>query len=149
MPGKVNPVVPEAVLMACARVQGNDATIAIAGQSGNFELNVMLPLIADTILESVQILAGAMEVLATRAIAGLEFNEDRIGESLARNPVLVTALNPIIGYAKAAEIAKKAYATGRPIIDVAVEETTLARAELEHLLAPARLTDGGLGGADD
>ena len=144
MPGKVNPVIPEAVAMVCARVIGNDVTIATAGQSGNFELNVMLPLVADTILESIHILAGALRALDARAIAGLVFNEEHLAAQLARNPVLVTALNPLIGYSRAAEIAYKALASDRSIVDVAVEETSIPRGELERLLDPARLTDGGL-----
>ena len=144
MPGKVNPVIPEAVAMACARVLGNDVTIATAGASGSFELNVMLPVIADTVLESLTLLANAMRVLARSAIEGFTVNGERLEENLARNPVLVTALNPVIGYSAAAEIAKKAYATGRPVIDVAEEETELSRAELEKLMAPEKLTRGGL-----
>ena len=144
MPGKVNPVIPEAVAMACARVMGNDVTISTAGASGSFELNVMLPVIADTILESLSLLANSMRVLARSAVDGFTVRQERLEESLARNPVLVTALNPVIGYSAAAEIAKKAYATGRPIIDVAQEETDLPRAKLEELMAPDKLTRGGL-----
>ncbi|MEO0436489.1 MAG: class II fumarate hydratase [Pseudomonadota bacterium] len=144
MPGKVNPVIPEAATMVCARVIGNDTTLAVAGQSGNFELNVMLPLVADTILESTTLLTGAMQVLAEKAIAGFEVNHAQIEDRLGRNPILVTALNPIIGYSKAAQIAKQAYASGAPIIDVAAEETDLSREELEKLLDPAKLTEGGL-----
>ena len=117
----------------------------MAGQSGNFELNVMLPLVAQVSLESIALLTGAMETLAERAIEGFTVNTERVDESLARNPILVTALNPVIGYRQAAAIAKKAYASGRPIIDVAEEETAMERAELEKLLDPAGLTRGGLG----
>ena len=144
MPGKVNPVIPEALNMVCARVIGNDVTLTVAGQSGNFELNVMLPVIADTVLESITLLANAMRTLEERAIRGFIVNRDVVEDRLARNPILVTALNPIIGYAKAAEIAKKAYASGASIIDVAAEETDLSRERLEELLNPANLTDGGL-----
>jgi fumarate hydratase class II len=140
MPGKVNPVAPEAVAMIAARVIGNDTTIAIAAQSGNFELNVMLPLIADTLLESIRLLANGARLLADRAIDGFKVNSERIARSLATNPILVTALNPLIGYARAAEIAKRAYAERRPIVDVAAESTDIPRAELERLLDPARLT---------
>lgn len=140
MPGKVNPVVPEAAAMVCARVIGNDVTITMAGQSGNFELNVMLPVIAKVNLESMELLSGAMSTLASKAIEGFTVNTQRVAESLSRNPILVTALNPIIGYGKAASIAKKAYDSGRPIIDVAEEETGMARSELEKLLDPQRLT---------
>jgi fumarate hydratase class II len=140
MPGKVNPVAAEAVAMIAARVVGNDTTVAIAAQSGNFELNVMLPLIADTLLESIRLLANGARLLADRAIDGFKVNSERIARSLATNPILVTALNPLIGYARAAEIAKRAYAERRPIVDVAAESTDIPRAELERLLDPARLT---------
>jgi fumarate hydratase class II len=140
MPGKVNPVIPEATAMVAAQVIGNDTTITIAGQSGNFELNVMLPVIARNLLESIGLLANAMPLLADKAIASFRVNEARLQQVLARNPMLVTALNPLIGYAKAAEIAKQAYREGRPILDVAAKQTDIPREELERLLDPARLT---------
>lgn len=143
MPGKVNPVIPEAVAMVCAQVIGNDSTITIAGQSGNFELNVMLPLIADNLLHSISLLSNSCTALATQAIAGFTVREDNISKALALNPILVTALNPLIGYAKAAEIAKQAYKERRPVIDVAQEHTSYSRSELETLLDPARLCQGG------
>ena len=139
MPGKVNPVIPEAVAMACAQVIGNDTTITVAGQSGNFELNVMLPLMATRLLDSIGLMSRSAMSLADQAIAGFTVKEDVIKEPLARNPVLVTALNPVIGYLKAAEIAKKAYKEGRAVIDVAEEMTEISRDELEILLDPARL----------
>ena len=144
MPGKVNPVIPEATAMVAAQVIGNDATIAVAGQSGNFELNVMLPVIARNLLESITLLANASRLLADKAIASFKVNEDKLKEALSRNPILVTALNPIIGYLKAAEIAKTAYKQGRPIIDVALEHTDLSREQLDALLDPEKLTAGGL-----
>lgn len=140
MPGKVNPVIPEAAVMAGAQVIGNDAAITIGAQSGNFELNVALPLIADNLLSSITLLSNISRLLADKAIAGFKVNEKRLEETLARNPILVTALNPLIGYLKAAEIAKKAYASGRPILDVAEEETDIPRKELMKLLDPRRLT---------
>ncbi len=140
MPGKVNPVIPEACAMVAAQVIGNDSAITVAGASGNFELNVMLPLIARNLLESIELLAAVMPLLADKAIASFKVNETRLKEALARNPILVTALNPLIGYARAAEIAKQAYREGRPIIDVAAELTEIPRAELEALLDPARLS---------
>jgi fumarate hydratase, class II len=139
MPGKVNPVIPEATAMVAAQVMGNDATVAIAGQSGNFQLNVMLPVIALNLLQSVALLANASRLLADRAVAGFTVNEARIREALDRNPILVTALNPIIGYEKGAAIAKKAYAEGRAVIDVALEETDLPEEELRRLLDPGKL----------
>ncbi len=146
MPGKVNPVIPEAATMVAAQVIGNDTTITIAGQSGNFQLNVMLPVIARNLLESVALLANVSRLLADRAIAGFKVNEARIAEALDRNPILVTALNPVIGYEKGAAIAKAAYAQGRPIREVAREMTQLPAGELDKLLDPAELTRGGIKG---
>ncbi|BDR12172.1 class II fumarate hydratase [Vibrio sp. STUT-A11] len=144
MPGKVNPVIPEAAAMASAQVIGNDTTITIAGQSGNFQLNVMLPVIAHNVLESIELLSNSATALADKAIATFEVRQDNLDVALAKNPILVTALNPVIGYLKAAEIAKKAYKQGRAIIDVAEEETDLDRATLEKLLNPTKLTQGGV-----
>lgn len=146
MPGKVNPVIPEAAAMAAAQVIGNDTTITVAGQSGNFQLNVMLPVIAHNILESIELLSNSAVALADRAIATFNVRDDNLQKALARNPILVTALNPVIGYLKAAEIAKKAYKEGKAIIDVAEQETDLDRATLERLLDPAKLAEGGLAG---
>ncbi|MBR7887597.1 class II fumarate hydratase [Marinomonas sp. A79] len=143
MPGKVNPVIPEATAMVAAQVIGNDAAITVGGQSGNFELNVMLPMIAKNLLNSISLLANSGQLLADNAITTLTVNEDKLNEALHRNPILVTALNPIIGYANAADIAKKAYKEGRPVVDVAEEETDLSRDELLALLDPAKLTHGG------
>jgi fumarate hydratase, class II len=144
MPGKVNPVIPEAAAMVGAQVIGNDAAITIGGQSGNFELNVMLPLIAQNLLDSILLLSNVTRLLADKAIATFLVKEEKLKEALARNPILVTALNPIIGYAKAAEIAKAAYKDNRPVVDVAEELTELSRSELEVLLDPEKLTKGGI-----
>jgi fumarate hydratase class II len=144
MPGKVNPVIPEAVCMVAAQVIGNDTTITIAGQSGSFQLNVMLPVIAYNLLQSIELLAKVSRLLADRAIQGFRIRDENLSKTLALNPILVTALNPVIGYLKAAEIAKKSYQQGRPILDVAVEMTEMSRAELERLLDPVRLTSGGI-----
>lgn len=144
MPGKVNPVIPESTAMVAAQVIGNDTTITIAGQSGNFQLNVMLPVIAYNVLQSIELLANGFTLLADKAIASFTVCTDILHNALARNPILVTALNPLIGYMKAAEIAKKAYAEQRDIIDVAAEETTLTREQLIKLLNPYLLTQGGL-----
>ena len=144
MPGKVNPVIPEAVCMAAAQVMGNDLSIGIAGQSGNFQLNVMLPLIAHNLLQSIELLSNSCNELADKTIATFNVNHTNINKALAQNPILVTALNPIIGYEKAAAIAKKAYQENRAIIEVAQAETNLDRAELEKLLDPEKLTKGGL-----
>jgi len=144
MPGKVNPVVPEAVAMVCAKVIGNDASITIAGQSGNFQLNVMLPLVAYDLLQSIDLLASAARLLADKAITGFTVNHENIKNALAKNPILVTALNSVIGYELGAKIAKQAYAESRAVIDVASEMTDISREELERLLAPASLTKGGV-----
>jgi len=147
MPGKVNPVVAESVTMIAAQVIGNDATITLAGQSGNFQLNVMLPVIAYDLLQSLELLGIACRNLADNALNGFTVNRDRMNDALARNPILVTALNPLIGYEKGAAIAKKAYREGRPILDVAAEMTDLSIDELRRLLDPKSLTDGGIKGA--
>jgi fumarate hydratase, class II len=147
MPGKVNPVVAESVTMIAAQVIGNDATITLAGQSGNFQLNVMLPVIAYDLLQSLELLGIACRNLADNALEGFTVNRDRMNDALARNPILVTALNPLIGYEKGAAIAKKAYREGRPILDVAAEMTDLSIDELRRLLDPKSLTDGGIKGA--
>ena len=144
MPGKVNPVIPEAATMVAAQVIGNDATVTVAGQSGNFELNVMLPVIALNVLDSVQLLSNVSRLLADKAIATFRVNEARLKEALDRNPILVTALNPVIGYAKAAEIAKEAYQQSKPIAEVAAERTDLSVDELKQLLDPVKLTKGGV-----
>ncbi len=146
MPGKVNPVIAEAATMVAAQVIGNDATIVIAGQSGNFQLNVMLPVIAHNLLQSVQLLASVLRALADNAIAGFKVNESRLAAALDRNPILVTALNPVIGYEKGVAIAKRAYAEGKPIRAVAAEMTDLSEAELARLLDPLELTRGGIKG---
>jgi fumarate hydratase class II len=144
MPGKVNPVVPEAVAMTAAQVMGNDATIAIAGQSGTFQLNVMLPVIAHNLLQSIELLANASRTLARSAVAGFAVNTRQIAGALDRNPMLVTALAPVIGYDLAAAIAKRALAEGRPIREVAAEMTDLDAPRLAKLLDPAALTRGGV-----
>jgi fumarate hydratase class II len=144
MPGKVNPVIPEAVCMVAAQVIGNDATITVAGQSGSFQLNVMLPVVAVNLLQSLAILGTASDVLADKAIAGFTVREDNIAKALERNPILVTALNPVIGYELGAAIAKKAYRKGCPVKKVAREMTDLSPTELDRLLDPLELTKGGI-----
>jgi len=146
MPGKVNPVIPEAVCMVCAQVIGNDSSITVGGQAGNFQLNVMLPMIAHNLLQSIGIMANVSRLLADSAIAGFTVNSDSIKSALERNPILVTALNPVIGYEVGAATAKQAYKEGRPIREVAKENTDLSDAELERLLDPLELTKGGIKG---
>ncbi len=144
MPGKVNPVIPEATVMVAAQVIGHHTAITVAGQTGNFQLNVALPLIAANLLDSIQLLSNVMNLLADKVFAGLVVKQERVREALARNPILVTALNPIIGYEKAAAIAKRAYKEQRPVLDVALEDSGLSEAELKRLLDPAALTLGGI-----
>jgi fumarate hydratase class II len=139
MPGKVNPVIPEAAAMVAVQVIGNDATITAAGASGNFQLNVMLPVIAYNLLQSIDILGNVCRLLADKAIASFKVRSDNLAEPLAKNPMLATALNPVIGYAQAAVIAKTAYQQQRPIIDVALEMTGIPREQLEKLLDPTHL----------
>jgi fumarate hydratase class II len=147
MPGKINPVIAEATMMVAAQVIGNDAAIAIGAQLGNFELNVMLPVIAHNLLEAIAILASMTTVLADKAIAGFTVNADHIADLVEKNPIMVTALNPIIGYELGAKIAKQAYAEQRRVKEVAAELTDLSPADLERLLDPANLADGGIKGA--
>ena len=146
MPGKVNPVIPEATVMAAAQVIGHHMAITVAGQTGNFQLNVALPLIVANLLESIQLLANVSRLLADSAIAGLKVRHGRVQEALERNPILVTALNPVIGYEKGAAIAKQAYSQGRPVLEVAMEVTGLPARELKPLLDPALLAQGGIHG---
>ena len=143
MPGKVNPVIEESLTMVCAQVIGNDATVTVGGQAGNFELNVMLPVVAHNLLQSIDILANAARNLADRSVSKLSVRKENIASMVEKNPILVTALNPIIGYDKAAKIAKKAFAEGRALKDVAKEMTDLSDEELEKALDPIKMTKGG------
>ena len=144
MPGKVNPVISESSIMACAQVIGNDATIMICGQSGNFQLNVTLPVIAYNIVQSTNIISNTAISLAKKSIASFEVNKSNIDKSVNSNPILVTALNRIIGYEKGAYIAKKAYKLGLPIIDIALKETDIPEKDLKKILDPLALTKGGI-----
>lgn len=143
MPAKINPVIPEAVCMAAAQVIGNDTTINLAGMGGSFQLNTMLPLAAYTILHSIELLAGSANVLGEKAIKDMEVNREIFAQALSLNPILVTSLNPVIGYLKAAEIGKIAQKENRPVFDVALEQTDIPREELLQLLDPKNLADGG------
>jgi fumarate hydratase class II len=144
MPGKVNPVICEAMMMVCAQVMGNDLAVAIGNERGNFQLNVMMPVIARNALESATLMGNAARVLADKAVAGFTVNTARVTELLDKNPILVTSLNPVIGYDKAAKLAKQAYAEGRRLKDLAAEQTDLTMEELEKLLDPAKMTQGGI-----
>jgi fumarate hydratase class II len=144
MPGKVNPVIPEAVAMVSTQVIGNDTTITMAGQSGIFQLNVMLPVIGFNLLQSIQLLSNSSRVLADKAIKEFTVNEGNLNDALSKNPILVTAMNRVIGYEKGAAIAKEAYKSGRPVFDVAKEMTDLSDDQIKKLLDPAALTKGGI-----
>jgi fumarate hydratase class II len=145
MPGKINPVICEAMMMVCGQVMANDLAVTIGNERGNFELNVMLPVIAHNLLSSITILGNATRVLADKALADFRVNRERTAELVEKNPILVTALNPVIGYDRAAQIAKRAYAEGRRMRDVAAEMTDLSPEELDRLLDPRRMTEGGIG----
>ncbi|MBX6343277.1 MAG: aspartate ammonia-lyase, partial [Thermomicrobiaceae bacterium] len=140
------PVIPEATMMVCAQVIGNDLTVTVAAQHGNFELNVMLPVIAYNLLQSIELLAHASRVLADKAVAGFTVNREHVAALVEKNPIMVTALNPIIGYEAGAKIAKRAYAENRSVKEVAQEMTDLSPEELDRLLDPAELTSGGIKG---
>jgi fumarate hydratase class II len=144
MPGKVNPVIPESVLMVAAQVVGNDAAITIAGMSGVFELNVMMPLIAYDLLQSIEILAHASRLLAEKCVEGIEGNRERCEELVERSLAMVTALVPKIGYDAAAEIAKESMRTGKTVRELCRERNVLPEAELAEALDPRGQTEGGI-----
>jgi fumarate hydratase class II len=144
MPGKVNPVIPEAVLMVAAQVVGNDATITLGGMSGNFELNVMMPVIAYNLLQSIEILANASRLLAERCVDGIVARRERCEELVEKSLALVTSLAPRIGYDRAAEIAKESWRTGRTVRELAREKGVLPEDELEEVLDARRMTEGGV-----
>jgi fumarate hydratase class II len=145
MPGKVNPVVPEAVCQVVAQVVGNDATVAFAGSAGTFELNVMLPVLARNLLESIRLLASVSRLFADACVAGIEADDDRCRAYAEASPAIVTALNPVLGYERAAEAVKEAACTGRSVRDVIRERRWLADDELDAALDVLALTRGGLG----
>lgn len=147
MPGKINPVIPEATMMVCAQVMGNDVTIGVCNASGNFQLNVMLPAIAYNLLQSITLLGNVSRVLADKAVTGFTINKDALQDLVDKNPIMVTVLNPVIGYEKGAAIAKQAYKEGRRLKDVAQEQTDLTPEELERLLDAREMTSGGIKGS--
>ena len=147
MPGKINPVIPEATMMACAQVMGNDVTINFSNASGNFQLNVLLPVIALNLLQSIQLMSNVSRLLIDKAIRDFGVRADAMQELVDKNPIMVTVLNPIIGYDRAAAIAKKAYAQNRRLKDVALEDTDLSAEELDTLLDAKAMTEGGIKGA--
>ncbi len=146
MPGKVNPVIEESVCMVCAQVIGNDSTITIAAQSGNFELNVMFPVVAHNLIESINLLGNVSANFASKSVSLVKVNTDNVADKVNKNPILVTALNPLIGYDLAAKIAKKAYAEKRALLEVAKEMCDLSEDELKKALDPMKMTLGGFVG---
>ncbi|MGD8398531.1 MAG: aspartate ammonia-lyase [Anaerolineae bacterium] len=146
MPGKVNPVMAEMLNMACFHVMGNDLAVMMAGQAGQLELNVMMPIIAHNLFEMMHVLIGAIRAFTDRAVAGVTANQEKAEGWLARNAILVTALNPVIGYSKGAEVAKEAMATNRTIKEVVVEKGYLSAEEAERILDARAMTEGGIQG---
>ena len=143
MPGKVNPVMCEAVLMVCAEVIGNDTTITWAGANGNFELNVMMPVMAHDLLESIRLLTNVVDVFCDRCVRGIVANEERCRELIELSMAMVTSLAPKIGYDRAAEIAKESARTGRTVREIAREKKVLPEKELERALDPVKMTEPG------
>ena len=146
MPGKVNPVLAEMLNMACFHVMGNDLTVMMAGQAGQLELNVMMPIIAHNLFEMMQVLIGAIRAFTDKCVVGIVANPDKAAGWLAKNAILVTALNPVIGYLKGAEVAKEAIATDRPIMEVVVEKGYLTAEEAARILDARKMTGGGIQG---
>lgn len=149
MPGKVNPVIPEAVIQVAAQVIGNDATIALGGLGSMFQLNTMMPVMAYDLLFSAETLASAARALATKCVDGIEADEERCAQLLEHNLSLVTALAPKIGYDAAAEVAKTAHATGRPLREVVLEAKLMSEAALDETLDVYAMTRGGLDGNEE
>jgi fumarate hydratase class II len=146
MPGKVNPVMAEMLNMAMYHVIGNDLTVMMAGQAGQLELNVMMPIIAYNLFQSMDIIIGAVRAFTEKCVVGLIANREKAESWLAKNPILVTALNPVIGYLKGAEVAKKALAENRSIRDIVVELGYLKPEEADDLLDARKMTEGGIQG---
>jgi len=148
MPGKVNPVIPESTMMVCATVIGHDAAITTGGQHGNFELNAMMPMMADHILESIRLLANASKNLAERCVRGIEANKDRMRALVEQSFAVATALTPKIGYDAAAAIVKEAFSSGKTVFQISLEQGILPEGKLKCLLDPKRLTRPGNSGSN-
>jgi fumarate hydratase class II len=144
MPGKVNPVMSEMMMMVCAQVVGNDAAVTWGGANGNFELNVMMPVIAHNLLQSIELLTSAADTFAERCVDGLEANDERARELVERNAIVVTALNPHIGYDNGAKIAKESTLTGRSVRELVLEAGLMTETELDEALDLKGMTEGGL-----
>ena len=146
MPGKVNPVLAEMLNQACFHVQGNDHAVALAAQAGQLELNVMMPIIAHNLFEAMTVMIGAINAFTTKCVVGISANEEKAHGWLAKNPILVTALNPKIGYLNGAAVAKESLATGKSIKQVVIEKGLLQEAEIDELIDARKLTEGGIQG---
>ena len=144
MPGKVNPVIAESVLMAAAQVIGNDLAVTIGGQAGVFELNVMMPVMAHNILESIRLLAASADNFADRCISGIDANRERCNEMVEKSLAMCTALAPEIGYDAAAAIAKESYKTGKTVREIAARKKILSPKRLNEILDPMRMTMPGI-----
>jgi fumarate hydratase class II len=143
MPGKVNPVIAESVTMVCAQVIGNDVTVTVGGQAANFELIVMLPVMAYNVLQSIELLATASRNFADKCIDGIKANEERCNSLIEESLAMCTALAPVVGYEAAAKLAKEAYKTGKTVRDIAREQRILPDKRLAQLLDPWRMTQAG------
>lgn len=149
MPGKVNPVIPESLLQVCAQVMGNDLAVTLGGQSGSFELNVMMPMIAHNLLQSIQILAAGVKMFDEKCAQGIEANIERINETVERSLMLATPLAPVVGYDKAAEISKKAFAQNKTVREVALATLDLSKEQLNEILDPSKMVIPGAGGGGE
>ena len=146
MPGKINPVIAESLLMAAAQVIGNDLTVTISGQSGNFELNVMMPVMTHNVLESIRLLAASAVNLSDRCISGIHANEERCNEMIEKSLAMCTALAPEIGYDAASAIAKEAFETGKTVREIALQRKIMSVKRLNQILDPGRMTTPGIAG---
>jgi fumarate hydratase class II len=144
MPGKVNPVIPEALCQVCAQVMGNDLTVTVAGMSGNFELNVMMPVMAYNLLQSIHLLSNATKIFTQKCVKGLKADEERCRGMVEKSLAMVTALSPHIGHDRAAEIAREAYQTGKTVREIAVQKHVLPAKKLEKILDPWKMTEPGI-----
>jgi fumarate hydratase class II len=144
MPGKVNPVIPEALIQAAAQVMGNDLVIALAGMGGYFELNLMMPVMAHNLLQSIQLLTKASSIFTRKCILGLKADQARCQEMIEKSLAMVTALSPHIGHDRAAEIAREAYQTGKTVREIALQRRVLPIKELEKILDPWKMTEPGI-----
>jgi fumarate hydratase class II len=145
----VNPVIPESLLQVCAQVMGNDLAIALGGQSGSFELNVMMPMLAHNLLQSIQILANGVKMFDEKCARGIEANTERINETVERSLMLATPLAPVVGYDKAAEISKKAFSENKTVREIALATLDISKEQLQEILDPSKMVIPGAGGGGE